>query len=308
MERRPSLNRAETCRGLGQIARVSRRCGGGSLTHAGETLHLSQSAVSRQIRGLEEQIGASLFHRHPRGLLLTEEGEHLFEATEAISRELTAASARIRDARDEIGGELRITTTVGFGTLWLAPRLDRFLALAPNLSVDLILHESILDLPMRQADVAVRMREPTQADVIRRPLMNVVIRLYASPEYVERHGAPSTLAELNEHRLISYSPAAPQPVQNMDWLYDHLRHRSRVITVNNYYGVLQLARNALGIAALPGYMIPEDLKLINVVPELESPTYTAFLVYPEELRGSRRIKLFREFIIDEIEKFDHRDV
>ena len=276
----------------------------GSLTHAGETLHLSQSAVSRQIRGLEEQLGAPLFHRHPRGLLLTEEGEHLYDATRAISREVIAASARIRDARDEIGGELRVTTTVGFGTLWLAPRLNKFLEVAPNLNVDLMLDETVLDLPMREADIAIRMREPTQADVIRRPLMQVAIRLYASPEYVQRHGAPQSLSELGEHRLISYSPNAPQPVSSMDWLYRHLRNRRRLITVNNYYGVLQAARNALGIAAIPDYMVRDVAGMIHVTPELESPSYTIFLVYPEELRGSRRVSLFREFILSEIEKFN----
>lgn len=275
----------------------------GSLTHAGEALHLSQSAVSRQIRALEEGLGAPLFHRHPRGLILTTEGEHLFAATQAISQEVIAAGARIRDSRDELGGELRITTTVGFGTLWLAPRLIRFLDLAPNLNVDLMLNEAVLDLPMRQADVAIRMREPSQADVIRRPLMDVAIRLYASPEYIEREGAPTALQELSDHRLIGYSPNAPQPVASMDWLYNHLRNRRRLITVNNYYGVLQGARNALGVAAIPDYMAQEQGGLIHVLPELESPHYTVFLVYPEELRGSRRIALFREFMLEEIARF-----
>ncbi|MEO1328585.1 MAG: LysR family transcriptional regulator [Pseudomonadota bacterium] len=280
--------------------------GAGSLTHAGETLHLSQSAVSRQIRSLEEEVGAPLFHRHPRGLLLTQEGEHLFDATQAISREVIAASARIRDARDEVGGDLRITTTVGFGTLWLTPRLQRFLEKAPNLNIDLILGESVLDLPMREADVAIRMREPNQADVVRRPLMEVAIRLFASPEYIEQFGAPSAVGDLGEHRLICYSPTAPQPVANMDWLTDLLPGRRRMITVNNYYSVLQAARNALGIAAIPDYMVREQGGLIHVLPEIESPHYTMFLVYPEELRGSKRIVLFRDFILEEIERF-HAD-
>ncbi|MEM9726101.1 MAG: LysR family transcriptional regulator [Pseudomonadota bacterium] len=277
----------------------------GSLTHAGETLHLSQSAVSRQIRALEDDLGAPLFHRHPRGLILTVEGEHLYVATKAISREVIAAGARIRDSRDELEGELRITTTVGFGTLWLAPRIARFLDRAPNLNVDLMLNEALLDLPMREADVAIRMREPHQADVIRRPLMDVAIRLYASPDYIEQYGEPRSIDELDAHRLISYSPEAPQPVANMDWLYRHLRNRRRLITVNNYYGVLQAARNNLGVAAIPDYMAHELGGLTHVVPEIASPPYTVFLVYAEEMRGSKRISLFREFILDEISRFNH---
>lgn len=278
----------------------------GSLTHAGDTLHLSQSAVSRQIRALEEDLDAQLFHRHPRGLILTAEGEHLFTATSAISQEVTAAGARIRDSRDELEGELRVTTTVGFGTLWLAPRLNRFLELAPNLNVDLMLSEAVLDLPMREADVAIRMREPSQADVIRRPLMDVAIRLYASPDYLKQFGAPEKVDDLAEHRIITYSPNAPQPVPNMDWVYRFLGPDRRLITVNNYYGVLQAARNALGVAAIPDYMAFEMGGLSQVLPELESPHYTVFLVYPEELRGSRRISLFREFILDEIARFNQK--
>ena len=276
----------------------------GSLTHAGETLRLSQSAVSRQIRALEDDVDAPLFHRHPRGLILTAEGEHLYDATKVISSEVTAACARMRDSRDEMSGELRITTTVGFGTLWLAPRLHRFLDKAPELNVDLVLDDRVLDLPMREADVAIRMREPNQSEVIRRPLMDVSIRLYASEAYIERHGAPKTAAELQSHRLITYSPRAPQPVTEMEWVYSRLPLQRGVLTVNNYYGVLQAARNALGVAALPTYMVQDAGGLVQVANNLESPHYTVYLVYPDELRGSRRIGLFREFMLQEIAQFE----
>ena len=98
----------------------------GSLTHAGDKLNLSQSAVSRQIRALEESLGAILFHRHARGLILTEQGELLFDATRSMSKRLEAAAARIRDSEEEVFGELRVTTTTGFGTLWLAPACRNF--------------------------------------------------------------------------------------------------------------------------------------------------------------------------------------
>ena len=151
----------------------------GSLTHAGDTLHLSQSAVSRQVRALEESLDAILFHRHARGLILTEQGELLFEATRAMTKRLDAAAARIRDSEDEVYGELRVTTTTGFGTLWLAPRLPQLYEKYPDLNVDLMLEERVLDLPMREADVAIRMKEPSQADLIRKRLMSVQMRLYA---------------------------------------------------------------------------------------------------------------------------------
>ena len=182
----------------------------GSLTHAGETLHLSQSAVSRQIRALEEEVGATLFHRHARGLLLTEQGELLFSATREMTRTLDGASARIRDAKDDVYGELRVTATIGFGTLWLTPRLERLFDVYPDLSVDMPLTETVLDLPMREADVAIRMREPNQADLIRRKLFSVIIRFYASRDYVAKHGSPNTAEELLSHRLVAHSPGLPQ--------------------------------------------------------------------------------------------------
>ena len=151
----------------------------GSLTHAGETLRLSQSAVSRQVRSLEESLNTTLFHRHARGLILTEQGELLFDATNSMNKRLEAASARIRDSEEEVFGELRVTTTTGFGTLWLAPRLPKLYEKYPELKIDLMLEERVLDLPMREADVAIRMKEPSQADLIRKRLMTIKMRLFA---------------------------------------------------------------------------------------------------------------------------------
>jgi DNA-binding transcriptional LysR family regulator len=163
----------------------------GSLTHAGDRLNLSQSAVSRQIRALEEALNTTLFHRHARGLILTEQGELLHDATRAMAKRLDAAAARIRDSEEEVFGELRVTTTFAFGSLWLAPRLVKLYEKYPDLKIDLMLEERVLDLPMREADVAIRMKEPSQADLIRKKLMSVQMRLFASRSYLERHGTPA---------------------------------------------------------------------------------------------------------------------
>ncbi|SFA78971.1 transcriptional regulator, LysR family [Poseidonocella pacifica] len=273
----------------------------GSLTHAGDVLHLSQSAVSRQIRALEESLGATLFHRHARGLILTEQGELLFDATAAMAKRLDTAAARIRDSEEEVFGELRVTTTVGFGTLWLAPRLTKFYEQYPDLNIDLMLEERVLDLPMREADVAIRMKEPSQADLIRKRLMSVHMRLYASPGYVERVGVPEKVEDLGNYRLISQNVTATQAgagaqlIQNL-WAYDI---PSRLM-VNNYFGVLQAVLNDLGIGVLPKYLVDEFPQLIRVLPEVESTEIPVFLAYPEELRQSRRIAAFRDFVQDEI--------
>ncbi|MFZ1662599.1 MAG: LysR family transcriptional regulator [Paracoccaceae bacterium] len=273
----------------------------GSLTHAGDALHLSQSAVSRQIRALEESLDTTLFHRHARGLILTEQGELLFEATNSMNKRLDAAAARIRDSEEEVFGVLRVTTTTGFGTLWLAPRLTRLYEKFPDLKIELMLEERVLDLPMREADVAIRMKEPSQADLIRRRLMNIKMRLYATPEYLEKHGTPTKLSQISDHRLISQNPNTAQVAAGAALVQTLLDHDIRsTLTVNNYFGVLQAVLNHLGIGVLPDYLSDDFPHLIRVLPDIESGEVPVFLAYPEELRQSKRVGAFRDFVMEEI--------
>lgn len=277
----------------------------GSLTHAGDELHLSQSAISRQIRGLEEQLGATLFHRHARGLLLTEQGELLYNATCEMNKRLTQAAAQIRDSKDEVFGDLRVTTTAGFGTSWLAPRLPALFEAHPDLSVNLILTENFLDLGMREADVAIRFGDPTQADLIRRPLMEVRMRLYASREYIEKWGAPADEADLIARRFISFSTNAPQPEASRVWVHSKFSHkRNSHLTMNSYFGVLRAALAGIGVAALPDYVTRGFPELANVLPHDTSPSFTAFFCYPQELRRSQRVLAFRDFLLAQVEAFN----
>lgn len=273
----------------------------GSLTHAGDVLHLSQSAVSRQIRSLEDELNATLFHRHARGLILTEQGELLFDATRHMAKRLDAAAARIRDSEEEVFGELRVTTTIGFGSLWLAPRLPALYEKYPNLKIDLMLEERVLDLPMREADVAIRMKEPSQADLIRKRLMNIRMRLYASPQYLEQNGVPQTLEDLRDHRLISQHATAAQVSSGALLVRQLMSYEiGSVLTVNNYFGVLQGVIHHLGIGVLPDYLTQDFPNLVRVLDTVESNDVPVFLAYPEELRQSKRIEAFREFVTEEI--------
>ncbi|MEE2945470.1 MAG: LysR family transcriptional regulator [Pseudomonadota bacterium] len=273
----------------------------GSLTHAGDTLHLSQSAVSRQVRALEESLNTTLFHRHARGLILTEQGELLFDATRSMSKRLDAAAARIRDSEEEVFGELRVTTTLGFGTLWLAPRLHKLYELHPDLNIDLMLEEKVLDLPMREADAAIRMKEPSQADLIRKRLMSVRIRLFATQKYIDEHGMPETLEDLAKHRLIYQRTESIQVGASSSLTHQLLETEipSRLM-VNNYFGVLQAVLHDLGIGVLPNYVVEEHPELVRVLPDIESDDVPVYLAYPEELRHSKRIQAFRDFVQDEI--------
>jgi DNA-binding transcriptional LysR family regulator len=273
----------------------------GSLTHAGDALHLSQSAVSRQIRGLEEALNTTLFHRHARGLILTEQGELLFDATRAMAKRLDTATARIRDSEEEVFGELRVTTTTGFGSLWLAPRLPKFYDKYPDLKIDLMLEERVLDLPMREADVAIRMKEPSQADLIRKRLMSVRMRMYASPDYLDRRGRLEKMEDITDHRLICQSPSAAQVAAGAGLVAELLSYEvASLLTVNSYFGVLQAVINGLGIGVLPDYLVDDFPTLERVLPEVESQEVPVFLAFPEELRHSKRIAAFRDFVQEEI--------
>ena len=273
----------------------------GSLTHAGDTLHLSQSAVSRQIRALEESLNTILFHRHARGLILTEQGELLFDATKTMNKRIDAAAARIRDSEEEVFGELRVTTTTGIGTIWLAPRLYRLYEAYPELKIDLMMEERVLDLPMREADVAIRMKEPSQADLIRKRMMFVRIGLYATHEYLSQHGAPKTMEQMKDHRLIFQNPKSPQVLAGQNLVKELMTYKiGATLTVNNYFGVLQAAIHNLGIGVLPDYVTNAFDSMVRVMSEVESMEVPVYLAYPEELRHSKRLEAFRNFVEEEI--------
>ncbi|ARJ70581.1 LysR family transcriptional regulator [Paracoccus contaminans] len=275
----------------------------GSLTHAGDVLHLSQSAVSRQVRALEDALGTTLFHRHARGLILTEQGEMLFEATKAMNRKLDTTAARIRDSEEHVFGELKVTTPVGFGTLWLVPRLSKLYTRYPDLKIDLLLEERVLDLPMREADVAIRMKEPSQADLIRRRLLNIRMRLYATQDYLDRVGTPRQLTDLAPHRLICQNPQTPQVSAGAALTQTLLGQPvSSTLMVNNYFGVLQGVLNHVGIGVLPDYLTTDFPHLVRVLPQIESNEVPVFLAFPEELRSSRRVAAFRDFVLEELQE------
>ncbi len=192
----------------------------GSFTHAGETLNLSQSAVSRQVGGLEESLEVSLFHRHARGLILTEQGEVLYRAAQEVFNKLTMAEARLRDSRERPQGPLKITTTVGFGSVWLTSRIIEFLNLYPDIDVSLVLADNELNLSMREADVAIRMNPPRQPDLVQRRLMTLRYHVYAAPEYLKNHGMPKSLEDLDHHRIVVYGEQAHPPAPNLNWLLE----------------------------------------------------------------------------------------
>jgi len=273
----------------------------GSFTHAAEKLGMSQSAVSRQISALEEDLSLKLFIRHARGLVLTEVGEQLFRTAHRMHWELQQVETQMSESQDVPTGPLLVTTTVGLGSTWLSSRIHEFLLLYPDIQIEIKLNDAELDLAMREADVAIRLHRPNQSEMIQRKLFTVHNHFYASKEYLAAHGLPQSVDELDNHRIITFGEPVPSYLGDINYLErlgrpDSSPRRSSM-KVNAIYGEMQAAVAGIGIAMLPDYVTEGQDKLQRVLTGIELPAYEAYFVYPPALKNSKRVGVFRDFIV-----------
>lgn len=280
----------------------------GSFTHAGETLGLSQSAVSRQVSALEGDLGAPLFHRHARGLILTEQGETLLKAVHDVSMKLEAVRSRLIDSRDKPSGDLRVTTTLALGANWLSSRLGEFADLFPEVKLQLLLSDDELDLGMREADVALRLREPMQPDLIRRRLFTVHFHAYASAEYLKKAGQPRTIEDLDQHRLVAFgAPTATHLLYDLNSLLvvgrEPRNPRTPHLSINNLAAIIRAVEHGVGIAVLPDYCVAPNSGLVRLLPQADMPEMDCFLVYAEEMKNVARVQAFRDFLVSKAQRW-----
>jgi len=275
----------------------------GSFTHAGQMLTLSQSAVSRQISALEEEITTPLFQRHARGLTLTDEGELLYRAVSDVLARLAEVEEALKNVHEAQRGTLKVTASHGIGTYWLLPRLEQFLLECPEVEVHLVMEDRELDLAQREADLAIRMRAPVQADLIQRKLFSVHYHMYATRPYLERHGTPKSIEDLCDHTIVAYGETAPPEIRDINWLLDVTKRvtkpsaRGRFVRINNVTGILQATEAGIGVAAIPDYVAAERPHLVRILPDIPGPTFEAHLVYADALRQSKRVAAFRDFLV-----------
>lgn len=273
----------------------------GSFTHAAESLRLSQSAISRQVSALEQDVGVALFHRHARGLVLTEQGEMLYQAAHEVLMKLESVKMRLTEAKDRPSGPLRVTTTVGLGSGWLTERVQEFLDLYPEIQLQLILANEELDLTLRQADCAIRLRQPQQPDLIQRRLFTVHFHLYAAPSYVNKHGKPRSIDELDQHRIVSFGEPVPSHLADMNWLETAGRpegsKRVASLQINNIMSIKAAVQRGAGIAMLPDYMVEKDSGLVQIMPETEVPSFDTYFCYPDAMKNQVKLHVFRDFLI-----------
>ena len=273
----------------------------GSFTHAADRLHLSQSAISRQVSALEADINTKLFHRHARGLILTEQGELLYRTAHEVLMKLEMVKMQLTETTEKPTGRLRITTTVGLGQGWLTDKVQEFLALYPEMQVQLILDNEELDVNMRHADCAIRLREPQQSDLIQRKLFTVHMHVYAAPAYISRYGEPQTLEELDNHRIISFGEPAPNYLLDVNWLETAARPeddpRVPVLQINSLTSIKRACLLGIGIAMLPDYIVGRDPGLIQLVTNADVPSFDTYFCYPAEMKNAAKLKVFRDFIV-----------
>ena len=279
----------------------------GSFTKATLNLHLSQSAISRQIQSLEQDLKVQLFERHARGLVLTENGEYLFKTAHEVISKLKDVETALGDKKNKPSGKLTVTTVVSFGTTWLTPRIQEFMQLNPEIEIELIFDDKELDLSPRQADIGIWMRRPKQLNYIQRKLMDINYHIYGSTKYLEKYGYPKSLNDLNKHRFISYGKGAPSPVFNPDWALKlgmkEQKKRKPIMKVNSVYGLLLAVQSGVGLAALPDYITVSVPNIVKVLPQVEGPRTDAHFVYPQSLKNVARVQAFRNFLYSKISEW-----
>ena len=273
----------------------------GSFTHAAETLRLSQSAISRQVSALEHDVGVPLFHRHARGLVLTEQGEILYRTAHDVLMKLETVKSRLTETKDRPSGLLRVTTTVGLGAGWLTDRLPEFLELYPDIQLQLLLANEELDLTMRQADCAIRLRQPQQPDLIQRRIFTVHFHIVAAPSYIAKYGKPSTLADLDSHRLVTFGEPIPLHISDVNWLETAARpdgsKRTNVLQINDILSIKRAVQRGAGIAMLPDYLADKESGLVQLLPDTDVPSFDTYFCYPDAMKHQVKLQVFRDFII-----------
>ncbi|VVT11051.1 LysR family transcriptional regulator [Rhizobium sp. EC-SD404] len=281
----------------------------GSFTHAAEALHLSQSAISRQVSALEHEVGTKLFHRHARGLILTEQGEMLYHTAHDVLLKLETVRARLTETSNKPSGKLRVTTTVGLGQGWLTEKVQEFLELYPEMQLQLILDNEELDVNMRHADCAIRLRQPQQPDLIQRKLFTVHLHVYASPGYLNRFGEPKSPHDLDGHRIITFGEPAPGYLLGLNSLEvaGRTADNPRVphLQINNLTSVKRAVQMGIGIAMLPDYMVGRDSGLVQLETTADAPSFDTYFCYPEEIKNAAKLKAFRDFLISKARNWNY---
>ncbi len=275
-----------------------------NISEAAHKMNISHSSISRQISALERDLKVSLFKRHARGLTLTEQGKILFKTAHDVFGKIALTEAKLTESKEKPTGPLTIAATVAFGTTWLAPRIEKFTNSYPDIDVSIIIENKYTDLAQGEADVALRLTEPTQMDLIRFPLYEFQFKIYSSPEYIEKFGIPKDVSELPNHKIVAFGDTVEPSIPDVNCILDLLPKNKKVKTlfISNMYGVMRAIGGGAGIGALPEYMRISNNNLVPILPTADTPKTIIYFTYPPELKGSKKIEALRDFLVREVNK------
>lgn len=273
----------------------------GSFTAAGDALGVSHTIVSRQVRQLESHLGAQLLNRTTRRFALTDAGRDYYEACRHILDALDDADRAVGHHQARPSGTLRINAPMAFGTLELAQWLPRFFARYPELNVDLVCNDRVVDLIEEGFDVALRLtRALPDSTLVARRLAHSPVLTVASPDYLRRHGAPQTPDELADHNCLRYT-LAERP---SDWTFispDGASHTVRVqgnLQANTSVALRAAALAGLGIASGASFIVGDDVRrgdLVPVLPDYPMRPRELYALYPHNRHLSPKVRAFIDF-------------
>ncbi|MBY0292535.1 MAG: LysR family transcriptional regulator [Alphaproteobacteria bacterium] len=276
----------------------------GSFTKATEVLNISQSAISRQINILEEGFGTPLFTRVARGLILTEAGKALETTVINVFAQLAMAQTTMDELKNYPRGHIQIATTLAFGSLWLAPRLQEFLDQYPDIDITVFLKDEEVDLNMREADIGIIALSLNSPDLIHCEPISYRFRIYASRSYLEKHGTPQKPEDLDHHKLIVFGKEMPHIYSDLDWLLKIGAQKPRIpyLVINSGQAIYEATRSGIGISALHKYMVRDDPEMVEILPNIPGTTVYRFVVYPSHLANLKRIRVFVDFLLKKMQE------
>lgn len=275
-----------------------------SFSGAARDLGLSKSLVSKRVTQLEHSVGARLLNRTTRNMSLTEAGAMFYEHCARIVSELEEAKLAVGRLHSEPRGVLKITASVAFGTLHIAPMLAEFLPLYPKLKIDMAITDRFVDLAEEGYDVAVRIAKEPAPNLVARRLAAVNRQICATPEYFKRHGVPKTPTDLERHNCLTYTYFNPQdPWRLRGPEGDISVPASGDLRVNDDEALSQAVLGGLGIALLPTFIIGKELqsgKLQAVLSDYVPLEQHIYAVYLPNRQLSAKVRAFIDYIVKRI--------
>jgi DNA-binding transcriptional LysR family regulator len=270
----------------------------GSLSAAARALGLTQPTLSRQVSGLEEELGVTLFERIGRGLELTPSGAELLEQVRAMGDAAVNLKLAAAGQSSTIKGNICISATDLVANLVMPTLIQKLRHLYPDISVELIVSDTLSDLRRREADIAIRAMQPADPDLIARKVGDITGHLYASAQYFEQIGVPQSAEDLGDSNFIC--DKSDMIINILTGCGIKLTQRNFSITSDSVITQWALVKQGLGVALFPDQLAEAEPRFHKVLPDLQPFKGPLWLVVHKELRTSRRVRVVFDFLLDEL--------